>query len=176
MVAIPHPMVSLEAFQGGCPRRAWQTSPDGWQNLASQLTVGRNSRKSQLYCNYWPRIAPCTYWNGHHASASMSPTAPLRPRSRTHKPFISTPPKHNISLPPAALCYYKPSTSLPRQCAWSVAITHGPARMSTFAQKKACPRFCPECQRLPVDPKYGSQSTTTAPGSSAYTSGKLWVP
>ena len=93
----------------------------------------------------------------------MSPTAPLRPRSRTHEPFISTPPKHKTSLPPAALCYYKPLTSPPRQRTWSVAITHSPARMSTFARRKACLRLCPECPRLSVDPKCGSRSTAIAP-------------
>ena len=80
------------------------------------------------------------------------------------------------TIPPAALCCYKPSTSPPRQRTWSVTITHGSARMSTFAQKKACPHLCPECPRLPVDPKYGSRSTTTAPSRSACTPGKLWVP
>ena len=101
----------------------------------------------------------------------------MRPlRVRTHKPFISTPPKHKTSLPPAALCCYKPLTSPPRQRAWSVAITHGPAKMSTFVQKKACPCLCPECPRLPVDLKYGSGSTTTNLSCSACTPGKLWVP
>ena len=93
--------------------------------------------ESPLYSLEWTSCVRC-------ASGLMSPTAPLRPRSRTHKPFISTPPKHKTSLPPAALCYYKPSTSPPRQRAWSVAITHGPARMSTFARRKACLRLCPE--------------------------------
>ena len=165
------PMASLEAFRGGHPRRTWQTSPDSWQNPASQLTVGRSSRKSQLYCNYRPRIAPCTYWNGHHAYAAR----PDRCHQR-HRCARAAGPKYKTSLQPASLCCYKPSTSPPRQRALSVAITHGPARMSTFAQKKACPRLCPECLLLPVDLKHGSRSTTTAPNRSACTPGKLWVP
>ena len=66
---------------------------------------------------------------------------PLRPRSRTHKPFISTPPKHKTSLPPAALCYYKPSTSPPRQCAWSIAITHGLSKDVYFCPEEGLPMF-----------------------------------
>ena len=166
VVAIPHPMGSLEAFRGGRPRLSRQTSPDSWQNPAPQPTSASNR---PLYSLEWTSCI-C------YASGSMSPTAPLRPRSRTHKPFISTPPKHKTSLPPAALCYCKPSTSPPRQRAWSVAITHGPARMSTFARKKACLRLCLERPRLPVGPKYGSQSITTAPSRSACTPDKLWVP
>ena len=80
------------------------------------------------------------------------------------------------SLPPATLCCYKPVTSPPRQSSWPVATTHGPARISTFAQKKACPLLCPECLSLPVDLKYGSRSTTTAPSRSACEPGQLWVP
>ena len=84
--------------------------------------------------------------------------------------------KHKTSLPPAVLCCYKPLTSLPRQQAWSVAITHGPARMSTFARKKTCPRLCLDYPRLPVDLKYGSRSATTATSRSACTPDNLWVP
>ena len=96
-------------------------------------------------------------------------------RRQIHKPFISTPPKHRTFPPPAALCCYKPSTSLPKQCTWSVAITQGPARMSTFARRKASLRLCLGCPRLPVDPKCGSQSTITAQSRSTYTSDKLWA-
>ena len=39
---------------------------------------------------------------------------------------------------------------------WSIAITHGPARTSTFARRKASLHLCPECPRLLVDPKCGS--------------------
>ena len=81
----------------------------------------------------------------------------------------------NSTAIPAALCYFKPSTSLLRQHAWSVAITHGPERTSTFDLRKASLCLCPEYPRLPVDPKCGSQSTTTAPSRSACTPNKLWA-
>ena len=97
------------------------------------------------------------------ASVSTSPTEQLRPRSQIHKPFISTPPKHRTFSPPAVLYCYKASTSPPKQRACSVAITHGLARTSTSAQRKASLRLCPGCPRLPVYPKCGSRSTITEP-------------
>ena len=46
---------------------------------------------------------------------------------------------------------------------------------STFARRKAFLRLCPGCPRLPVDPKCGSRSTTTALSRSACTPDKPWA-
>ena len=93
--------------------------------------------------------------------------------SRTHRPFISTQPKCRTFTPPAALCCYKPSTSPPKQRSWSIAITHGPEKTSTFARRKVSLRLCPGYLRLPVDPKCGSRSTITAQNRSACVPDKL---
>ena len=105
----------------------------------------------------------------------MSPMALPRLLNRTRRPFISTPPKHRTLPPPAALCCRKPSTCPPRQRVWSAAITPGPKRTCSSAQKKVYLHLCPECLRLLVDPKCGSRSTTTAPNLFAYIPGKPWA-
>ena len=128
MVAIPHPMGSLEAFQGSRPRRSRQTSPDSWQNPAPQPTMGEARGRASFIVIIGLESPPVLI--------GMDIMRPLRvridvtngtatPAQPDHKPFISTPPKHRTFPPQAALCCYKPSTSPPKQSAWSVAITHG---------------------------------------------------
>ena len=75
VVAIPHPMGSLEALRGGRPWRAWQTAPNCGKNPAPKPTMRRSQRESKFYRNHRSRIpppSPRADRNGHHA-ASMSP-------------------------------------------------------------------------------------------------------
>ena len=104
----------------------------------------------------------------------VTPALP-RLHNRTRRPFISTPPKSRTFPPPAVLCCRKPSTYPPRQCIWSAAITPGPTRTCSSAQKKVYLHLCLECLRILVDPKCGSRSTTTALNLFAYIPGKPWA-
>ena len=98
VVAIPHPMGSLEAFRGGRPRRTWKTAPNRRENPAPEPTMGRSQRESELHRDHRSRIAPRADRNEHYAAS----TSPYRchPRYRwIRKLYTSTPPRLNPPPP-----------------------------------------------------------------------------
>ena len=67
VVAIPHPMGSLEAFRRS---RSRKTAANRGENAAFGPAMGRSTQASVLHCDYWARINALPDWDGHHVAAA----------------------------------------------------------------------------------------------------------
>ena len=117
-----------------------------------------------------------------HASASMSPMVLPHLHSRTRRPFISTlhrrriPPPHPHSFTSRALLLQ--AVDIPAETACLVCCHNPwPNEDIYFCPEEGLPTFVSgDACSLPVDPRCGSRSTTTALNLYTYIPGKPWAP
>ena len=106
VVAIPHPMGSLEAFRRSRARRSRGNLCKSRGKCRIWTCNGAKHAVSMLHCDYWAGITALPDWDGHHAAAPCTHRCNQWHRDARSTGSSNDPPKCR----PTAGCY-SPSAS-----------------------------------------------------------------